>query len=610
MQRFSLGVCVGIGALAVTPALAQQQPSTQGAGTSDQGNGNQVRELVVVTGSAAPAPLGNLGRDVEVISGEDIQALPFESVDDVLRMLSGVEVRSRGPFGAQTDFSIRGSNYGQSLVMVDGFRLNDAQAGHHNGDIPVPVAAIERVEVVTGAGSSLHGADAFGGTINVITRKAFEGWQADVSGGSFDLVDASASGGVRQGAWTHALAGAFSRSSGFEPDRDHKVFTGSYRGSVGDEATFGVAYANKEFGANGFYGPAPSREWTGQTLVNYEQRLARRDRVVATADGFYRTHSDHYIYDETNPSLSENRHRTHSAGGEVKVHLDASKATQVSVGASGGGDWVRSTNLGDHDFARGSVFAEVRQYVGEGGRVIVYPGVRFDSYSTFGSSWSPSLAVSAWTTNRVKLRASTGHAFRVPTFTELYYHDPSNVGTPGLKPERAWTGDGGVDFFLARGWTADATVFGRWEDNVIDWVRATPTDRWTATNVRDVRSHGIEGGVHRTLGVHGMATVQYTWQRLNTDSVSSLSKYALDYATRSLAVAGAAHFGEWSIGPRVEYKHRIDGRAHWVTDTRLARRFGDWEAYADAANLFNVTYQEITGVDMPGRWFKVGLRHR
>jgi outer membrane cobalamin receptor len=629
VHRFSIVVLVGISALAAAPARAQQQPSTTQSGTSssvptphpshnptqnpEAPDQERFQDRVVITGSVAPAPLGTLGRSLAVISAEDIDALPFDSVVDVLRLLSSVDVRSRGPFGAQSDFAIRGAHFGQTLVMVDGARLNDAQSGHHNGDVPVPLGAIDRIEVLPGGDSSLHGADAFGGTINVITRRSLAGWQADLSAGSFDLLDTGASGGLQQGALAHTLAATFSRSSGFMPDRDHKVFTGSYRVAAGDRTSVSLAYADKAFGANGFYGPAPSREWTRQTLVSLDQRVLRRDRLIATADAFYRTHSDHFIYDETRPSLSENRHRTHAVGVDLKLRFTASEQTEVSVGAAGGGDWVRSSNLGDHDFGRGSLFAELQQRVGD--RVVVSPGVRFDAYNTFGSSWSPSLAVSVWSSPRVKWRAAAGHAFRVPTFTELYYHDPSNQGSADLKPEHAWTTDAGADLFLARGWSAAATVFGRWEDNVIDWVRASPGDRWVSTNVRDVRSRGVETALHRTFGGRGMASVQYTWQRLSVDSLGReslglLSKSVLDYSTRSLAVAGAAHAGPWSAGPRLEYKHRIDGRAYWVLDARVGRRVGAWEIFADAANLLDQQYQEITGVAMPGRWAKLGIRRR
>lgn len=604
MHRFRLVVLVGITALAAAPARAQQQP----AATPSDLSPRQFQDQLVVTGSVAPAPLGTLGRSLAVISAADLDALPFDDVVDVLRVLSSVDVRARGPFGAQTDLALRGANFGQSLVMVDGARLNDAQAGHHNGDLPVPLAAIDRIEVLPGGGSSLHGADAFGGTINVITRRTLAGWQADLSGGSFDLLDASASGGLTQGSLAHTLAASFSRSSGFMPDRDHKVFTGSYRVSAGDRTSLSLGLADKAFGAAGFYGPAPSREWTTQALVNLEQRVVEHDRVTAVVDAFYRTHSDHFVYDETNPSLSDNRHRTHAAGADVKLRVTASERTELSVGAAGGGDWVRSTNLGDHDFGRGSVFAELQQHLGD--RVVVAPGIRFDGYNRFGSAWSPSLAVSAWSSSHLKWRTSVNHAFRIPTFTELYYHDPSNQGSPDLKPERAWTTDAGADLFLAHGWTAATTVFGRWEDNVIDWVRASPADRWVSTNVRDVQSRGIETSLHRTLGTRGMASVQYTWQHLDADSLGVLSKYVLDYSTRSLAVAGAAHAGAWSAGPRLEYKHRIDGRAYWLLDARVGRRLGDWEIFADGANLLNQDYQEITGVAMPGRWAKLGIRRR
>ena len=92
----------------------------------------------------------------------------------MLRLASSVDVRARGERGVQSDFAVRGASFGQVLVLVDGVRLNDAQSGHHNGDIPVPLDAVERIEVLYGPASSLFGADAFGGTVNVITRRDAE----------------------------------------------------------------------------------------------------------------------------------------------------------------------------------------------------------------------------------------------------------------------------------------------------------------------------------------------------------------------------------------------------------------------------------------------------
>src|SRR5918993_108783 len=103
-----------------------------------------------------------------------ISSLLVNSIADVLRLTGSVDVRARGERGVQTDFAIRGANFGQMLVLVDGVRLNDAQSGHHNGDIPVAVNEVERIEILHGPGSALFGADAFGGAVNIITRRAID----------------------------------------------------------------------------------------------------------------------------------------------------------------------------------------------------------------------------------------------------------------------------------------------------------------------------------------------------------------------------------------------------------------------------------------------------
>src|SRR5688572_24259664 len=113
------------------------------------------RQDVVVTAAATPVELGTVTRTLTVITRDQIARLPVHSIADVLRLTSAIDVRARGERGVQTDFAVRGANFGQMLVLVDGVRLNDAQSGHHNGDIPVPLSAVERIEILHGPGSSL-----------------------------------------------------------------------------------------------------------------------------------------------------------------------------------------------------------------------------------------------------------------------------------------------------------------------------------------------------------------------------------------------------------------------------------------------------------------------
>ena len=564
-----------------------------------------IKETVVVTATVAPESLLSVGRTLVLVTGDELRQLPLASVTDALRLVSSVDVRSRGPRGIQSDLSIRGATFGQALVLVDGVRINDAQSGHHNSDLPVPLEEIDRIELVLGGSSSLHGADATPGTVNVITRRGGRRLMTDVSAGQHGLVETSATAGVVRPGIEQILSAAFNRSSGFMPARDHTVALGRYQATLRHDTTATVGFLDKEFGANGFYGPAPSREWTNQLLATVQHRYARATRWQATADVSYRTHGDHFIYDERNPSLSESRHRTHAFTSNVRWHGTVSRSTQLSLAASGAHDTIASGNLGDHASSLGSLAAEIRQ--GLGSRIVLHPGVRVDRSDRFGTSWSPSLSVSAWTSDNVRLRASAGHAFRVPTFTELFYVDPNHQGAGKLSPEEGWSSDAGVDLF-GRSWTAGTTFFTRREENVIDWVRPSAAVRWRTANIRNVDTQGVETSIQRRMDAGGQVRLQYTWLTSEAPALGLLSKYVLDYARHSLAASGSAEWKGVRLGSRAEWKRRIDGRSYWTVDTQAARPIRRAELYVQAMNLLNQSYQEIRGVDMPGRWLKAGIK--
>jgi iron complex outermembrane recepter protein len=113
-------------------------------------------ETIVVTGTYEPLSLDEIDRAVSLLPVRDSSLL--------------INSLARAPGGVQNDLSIRGSSFGQTLVMLNGLRLDDVQSGHHNMDIPVPVDAVEHIEVLRGSGSTMYGSDAVGGAINVITE--------------------------------------------------------------------------------------------------------------------------------------------------------------------------------------------------------------------------------------------------------------------------------------------------------------------------------------------------------------------------------------------------------------------------------------------------------
>ncbi len=574
------------------PALAVQQP---------------LEETVVVTANAHPVPFENLSRTVTVLTREDISKMPARSIADVLAQAMSVDLRLRSPLGIQTDISLRGSAYSQSLILVEGVRINDSQTGHHNGDFPVQLQDVERIEILMGAGSSIFGADALGGIINIITRRHEGDMNASISVGQYGLVEGAASVGFRKGKLKQSISAFGNRSSGFQYDRDFRSVALSSRTSVGDRFSLFVSHMNKEFGANGFYGPAPSREWTNQTFVAAEHNYIGRSGMEAAFKGYYRTHGDRFLYDIRFPDLYENTHRTHAAGVTAKARFGVSEAGSLLLGGEMGGDWIASSNLGDHAFSRASLFSELQWTLSKS--AVIYSGLRLDHYSNFGTAANPSVSGSWWIISRIRLRGSVGRAFRIPTFTELYYKDPNHHASSTLKPESTWSAEVGTDFIPAGNWLGYVNYFARRERNVIDWIRSSNDEKWRTSNIRRIRASGIEVGIERSLGMRARLAANYSHISMDAGSFDQQSKYVLDYARDNWTTTASIpiHFG-LEYQQTLRYKRRIDNRSYWLLDARLESHSSKLVIAVDFTNLLNSQYQEIIGVDMPGRWFSVTVR--
>jgi outer membrane cobalamin receptor len=578
----------------VIPAMAAQQP---------------IEERVVVTANPYPVPFENVSRAVTVITKEDLDSLPAKSISDVLAHATSVDVRSRSPFGLQSDLSVRGSAFSQVLILVDGMRINDSQTGHHNADFPVQLQDIERIEVLPGSGSSIYGADALGGIINIVTRRYPERASASISAGQDGYVDGSFSMGWRKGKLEQLVSASANRSSGFQYDRDFRSVSVSARTGIGDHTTFSVSHVNKEFGANGFYGPSPSKEWTNQTFIAFENSHSGYSGKNTVFQGYYRTHGDRFLYDIRLPGMFENTHRTHAVGASAKIQYKPTDAGLFTLGGEVGGDWIESSNLGQHAFARTSLFSELQWIFSR--TITVYSGLRLDYYSNFGASANPSLSGSWWVLPRIRLRSSVGRSFRIPSFTELYYRDPNHEASSSLKPESSWSGEVGTDFIPAKEWLGFLTVFSRSDRNVIDWVRASAAEKWRTANIRELHATGVEIGIEHSLGPQARISAKYSRILLDPGEIDFRSKYVLDYARDSWA-ASTSFPMPFALGYQqtFNYKRRADGRSYWLLDGRLERHFRRFTVGVDFTNLLDIRYQEVIGVDMPGRWFAVSLRTR
>ncbi len=203
------------------PDAFGQNPSLPAANASV--TAAEDRESIIVTGVYEPIPLDEADRAVRAMEIDTMQKLLSNTVLDFLRLDPSLDVGSRAPNGVQTDLSIRGGDFEQTLVLVDGIRMTDPQSGHHDMDIPLPPDAVGRVEILKGAGSAIYGSDAMGGVVKIITRPP-ESNELDLRAGigNFGVNQQSAALTTVWQDLTEQLSFSRDFSSGFTDDRDYR----------------------------------------------------------------------------------------------------------------------------------------------------------------------------------------------------------------------------------------------------------------------------------------------------------------------------------------------------------------------------------------------------
>jgi iron complex outermembrane receptor protein len=561
------------------------------------------REVVVVTGSYEPIPLEEADRAVRLFDVKD-NALVSGSIIDFLKLDPSLDVRQRAPGGVQADISIRGSSFGQTLVLVNGLRMNDVQSGHHNMDVPLPLESVSRVEVMRGAGSTLYGSDAVGGVVNMITEPpTFSEIRLRAAVGNFGVNQQSGSMTGIIGKLSEQLSFSRDFTSGFRDDRDYRSLalasTTNWRGSH-----LTLALSDRPFGADQFYGNYNSWERTKSWFASARQQLNEKTE----ASFAFRRHTDLFVLYRDRPQVFTNRHAVESYQGAVRRREDLSTNTRLFYGAEVVADTIDSNNLGSHSRVRsaGYVSFDARAFK----RFSFTAGLRDEIYGSFNHEFSPSVSAGYWLSQRFKLRAGASRAFRLPTYTDLYYHDPANIGSPFLRPEKAWSYEGGLDWNSAGRVRGDLTVFHRRERDVIDYVRNNPADIWRATNFQSLQFTGVEASVTTKLSSNQTVDFRYTGLKgVHELPVGVQTKYVFNYPSHTGIISWQGTHRGFMARTRVGALRRVERDPYAIWDLYLARTAGRLNPFLQLTNISNTAYQEIPGVVMPGRAVIVGVQY-
>jgi vitamin B12 transporter len=616
-------------------ALLLSSASLANAQQAVKDSTNHLNE-VVVNENRLKLPFSSQNRNIWIIDQEKIKSLPVRSVSELLSYVSGVDVRQRGPAGSQADISMDGGTFDETLVLLNGVKVSDPQTGHNMMNLPVNIDDIDHIEVLRGSASRVYGLNAITGAINIVTRtpqktgaavNVFTGssFKKDQSNGdTFANYGLRLNGDLVTKSSSHLFSLSQEASNGYRYNtafNNQKIYyQGKINLSADDRLDLSGGYIHNNFGANGFYsapGDIESEETvkTALAAVAYTRNMSPNWTIAPRIS--YRYNIDDYLYIKQTPDKFHNHHETGVLDAELNNTIETSIGT-FGLGLEYRTEQINSSNLGKRDRHNSGAYAEYKFEPLAG--LLVNAGTYVNYNSDYGWQAFPGIDAGYNFYGNWKVFANLGTGQRLPTYTDLYYKGPTNIGNPALISEKSKYAEGGLKYQDAR-FTLNASYFQREISNFIDWVKALQTDPWQPRNFSDVTTKGITISGDYLTNFGPAATINSlrigaSYTNLNpsfktTITDATFSRYALESLRNQFSVsANAEAFNLLSLTLTSRYNERINYKSYQVLDARLNVKLNRYQVYLDAANLLDVEYIEAGAVPMPGTWFTLGFRAR
>lgn len=606
---------------------------------------------VKVTASKMMMINSQMARLLSVIESEEIQLAPAESLPGILSYIVSADVRQRGAEGVQADLGIRGGTFDQTLILLNGVNITDPQTGHHNLNLPVSLSMVERIELLKGADARMYGPNAFSGAVNIVTKQAAgSSVLFSLDAGSYGYLNGDLSGSLKTGNVSHNLAGNYKSSKGYADNTDFDISNIFYSGCLvtgRGRLAAQLGFSGKGFGANSFYTPKYPDQFEETSTSFMSLRWESVNRIHFTPVVYFRRHYDKFmLFREESPEwyAGHNYHRTGVIGANVSSWL-LWKAGKTSFGGSCRSEGIVSNILGElmekqlkvpHEDAfythsknrtTASVFIEHVCYLNKwiiGAGALMNrvsdsnPGIRFFPGTDIGYQLNP----------EIKLEASWNTFLRMPTFTDLYYSSPTNIGNAGLEPEYSSTLEGGVK--LNKGFIkGQAALFYRVGRNMIDWLKMEDDEIWRAGNLTQVNSVGAEIKMQLRLkelagrGWPDNIFLGWYYNEQDKEAGDYISHYVMDNLKHKLVLSAGKSFGKFIFldikgyfrdreGTYTGYNNEgtcmeIPYKAFWLFDAKAMYKKNNLRVFISANNIFNREYFDMGNVPQPGRWIKTGI---
>jgi vitamin B12 transporter len=653
----SLKKVVKICTLAMAYSMVAQPLQVKAQRVDTTSSGTFELDEVTVQSTLIELKNAETGRSIEVIHGSQIQALPVTTVDELLRYVPGIDAQQRGAFGAQTDFSLRGSNFAQVLVLIDGQKINDPLTAHFNSNIPISLSEIERIEIIRGPASAEYGPDATAGVINIISKtfskNSFKGFKADakLNYGQYNLINSS--DGFFWGTDKFRVSGGVmmnksdgnpleSGLKGYFDIRDITV-AGQYQMTPKWSASYRYANDYRDFNAQYFYTDYPSDK-----AVETVKRDRHQFQIIRNTEKYftkiltsYIQTSDMYLYA---PGSVPNNNASGNLDILAQQSVNVSNSFIALLGTSFDRRSVTSNSRGNHALSHYSIFTTIS--VKPVAQMTFNAGMREDFDENYGNYFLPQVGVSYKVSAPISIRASVGRSVRAADFTENYISTATSdtvsktvsaVGNPDLLPERAWNSELGVDCKIGT-MLLSITGFDRQVTNLIDYVQTLGSNihinnlklypknlYWFAENNSKAGIKGLETRISANpkilSNLNSRFILGYTFINMETN-YTSLPKYTMLHPKHLINGETTMQYKiiSWSFNGL--YKVR-DSFYDKNLNQSLKSSYMVWNTNMDVAvyknigylsfsifNVFNEKYADFFGAEMPGRWIAGGIKFK
>ncbi|MFP8487583.1 TonB-dependent receptor plug domain-containing protein [Gracilimonas sp. Q87] len=575
-------------------------------------------DSIDVTASRITTTISESGKNVSVITQTDIQEMPVQSVDDLLRSLPGVNINGRAGFGVQADVGVRGSTFSQVMFLLDNTPLNDPLTAHFNTNIPVALSEIAQIELIRGPASTSYGADAVGGVIHIKTktymRKEIEAAEKlqtrtnfDISAGenALRIIDASAWIAKKNIRFSTSFRSADSdgeqfRNPGFDKGVSSNENYNSYFDMMNLSAALSINFAdnwnwyvrsgleNRDFNARYFY----TRSIYDESVESIDSRWAlstltfdkgnHRSEVNAS----YRQVED--VFDFNTAIASANVHETDLVflNASHQYELDNDQLSSISgslnfmrlmLGGQVLNKQIVSTDRGDHKNNSWGLYGIHTMKYDFG--LSVTSSLRLQSNPVSDLSFLPQVSA-AYDAGPVVVRTSIGRAIREGDFTERYISSEipnltpgRNIGNPDLLPEESTTFDVGLDITPTNNLLISPTFFYRSSSNLIDYTLTNSSAITNADNLVAGENYFYASNISESdvMGLEFISALSskltsksnlrteagYTYIKTESDG-NSISRYIANHPSHQLSLKLALNTGDISIQTLSKYNVRSE----------------------------------------------------